>query len=198
MEIENPALLALILMIVTSAILLFRVNWRVSITALGVQYVGVFGMVTLSWPLEMAAIKLVAGWIAAAVLGMELVHTRPEVLNEPKHRVSEYLFKGMLAGLLLVLTLSLGPDLARLMLNASYEQILGSIWLMGIGVLQLGVSDRPLRVMIGLLTFLSGFEILYCTLNPSVLVAGLLSVITLGVSLTGTYLIGLASTEVQE
>ena len=42
--------------------------------------------------------------------------------------------------------------------------------------------------MIGLLTFLSGFEILYAALENSVLVAGLLAAINLGLALVGAYL----------
>jgi hypothetical protein len=44
-------------------------------------------------------------------------------------------------------------------------------------------------VTIGLLTVLCGFEILYASIENSILVAALLSVINLGLALVGAYLI---------
>jgi hypothetical protein len=41
----------------------------------------------------------------------------------------------------------------------------------------------------GLMTVLSGFEILYSTVESSVLVAALLAVINLGLALVGAYLL---------
>jgi hypothetical protein len=57
------------------------------------------------------------------------------------------------------------------------------------GLLHLGVTNHILRVTIGLMTALSGFEILYATVENSVLVAGLLAIINLGLALAGSYLL---------
>ena len=56
-------------------------------------------------------------------------------------------------------------------------------------MLELGITVQPLRVTIGLLTVLCGFEILYASIENSILVAALLSVINLGLALVGAYLI---------
>jgi hypothetical protein len=65
----------------------------------------------------------------------------------------------------------------------------GSFILMSIGLLQLSLTSHPLRVIIGLLTALSGFEIIYAVIETSILVAGLLAVINLGLALVGAYLL---------
>jgi hypothetical protein len=65
----------------------------------------------------------------------------------------------------------------------------GSFFLIGIGLLQLSLTSHPLRVVIGLLTVLSGFEILYATMESSVLVTGLLAGVNLGLALVGAYLL---------
>jgi hypothetical protein len=57
------------------------------------------------------------------------------------------------------------------------------------GLLHLGITSHILRVVIGLMTVLSGFEILYSTVEGSILVAALLAVINLGLALVGGYLL---------
>jgi hypothetical protein len=60
--------------------------------------------------------------------------------------------------------------------------------LIGMGLLHLGITDYNLRVVIGLMTVLSGFEILYSAVEGSILVAALLAVVNLGLALVGAYL----------
>jgi hypothetical protein len=67
--------------------------------------------------------------------------------------------------------------------------IAGSILLAGIGFLQLGTSSHIARIMLGLLTVLTGFEVFYAAVEGSILVAGMLSVVILGLGLAGAYLL---------
>jgi hypothetical protein len=60
--------------------------------------------------------------------------------------------------------------------------------LIGMGLLKLGFTVQPLQATLGILTALSGFEILYATIERSALLAGLLAGITLGLALAGAYL----------
>jgi hypothetical protein len=53
----------------------------------------------------------------------------------------------------------------------------------------LGLTSEPLNVIIGLLTMLTGFEILYAAVESSILVAGLLAGTTLGLGIVGSYLL---------
>jgi hypothetical protein len=46
-----------------------------------------------------------------------------------------------------------------------------------------------MRVIVGLLTVLSGFEIIYAAIESSVLVTGLLAGVNLGLALVGAYLL---------
>jgi hypothetical protein len=56
-------------------------------------------------------------------------------------------------------------------------------------LLHLGLTAQPLRVVLGLLTVLSGFEILYAAVESATLVAGLLAAVNLGLALVGAYLL---------
>jgi hypothetical protein len=69
------------------------------------------------------------------------------------------------------------------------------LFLIGIGVLQVGLSSTMFRNAIGLLTLLSGFEILYAAVETSILIAGLLAIFSLGVALAAAYLMNAARME---
>jgi hypothetical protein len=71
----------------------------------------------------------------------------------------------------------------------------GALVLMGLGLLQLGLTSHPIRVIIGLLTIISGFEIIYTVVELSALVAGLLAGVTMGLALLGVYLLFESSME---
>ena len=198
MQFEALMIPSLILLVITSFILALGLDWRLSIGALGAQYAVVFILVGATWPLEMAVIKLVAGWIAAAILGMELVGIPDERLYRDQIHLSSSLFRIFLALLVGFAILTFAPQVAKWMLGASYEQILGGLFLIGMGIYHLGLSDQPHRVAIGILTFLSGFEIIYATIETSPLVAGFLAVLTLGIALISSYLIAAPTLEVEE
>ncbi len=81
------------------------------------------------------------------------------------------------------------PPTTRAWLQVSQPVFWGGMVLAGMGLLQVSMTSRPLRVVLGLLTFLAGFEVLYAGLEFSVLVAGLMAAINLGLALAGTYLL---------
>ena len=195
MNFETFSFPALILISVTSITIFVGRDWRLILSALGIQFVGVFILVGLTWPLEMAVIKLVTGWISAAVLGMELVSSQNGYSPTPLG-FSARLFRIFIAVLIGFSTLSLVPEMANWVLNASYEQLLGSLLLAGMGILHLGVTDSPFRVAVGLLTVLSGFEIIYAAVDTSVLVAGFFALLAFGISLLGSYLMAALTFEV--
>lgn len=74
----------------------------------------------------------------------------------------------------------------------------GGLLLAGMGLIQLGVTADILKITFGLLTFMAGFEILYATVETSILLAGLLSIVNLGLALSGAYLLTAAPTEEAE
>ena len=67
--------------------------------------------------------------------------------------------------------------------------MVGVVLLIGIGALELGTSSQVTRIVFGLLTVLAGFEVFYAAVEGSILVAGLLSVVVLGLGLAGAYLL---------
>jgi hypothetical protein len=187
MATELLALLAVALVLLTSLILLLSIDWRWSILALAGQYLGVFLLAWLSWPLEMAVVKLVAGWMAGAVLGT----TRIDALtpSQQTERTHNRLFRFLASSLVVLVVFSISPQILTLGPDLAIEQVWGAGLLMGMGLLHLGLTTRPFRVVLALLTVLSGFEILYAAVESSTLVAGMLAGINLGLALVGAYVL---------
>jgi len=183
------AWIAVIVIVITSAGLLLTRDWRWIIILLAVQYLGMFVLTLQHWPLGMASVKVVAGWMSAAVLGM----TRSGIPNEDTDKEYTWprgrLFRLLAAGIVVLIVAVVTPGVDTIMADAGFAVTNGSLLLIGMGLLHLGITSNILRVAIGLMTVLSGFEILYSAVEGSVLVAALLAVINLGLALVGAYLL---------
>jgi hypothetical protein len=188
-EISIPALIILSL---SGIVILTGKDGRWLALALGVQYLGVFLLVFLAWPLSLAVVKLVAGWMAAALLGIGLVGAPNHIVLEERFSPSGSIFRLLAAFMVGLTMLAVAPRVSSWFQDVGIEIILGSLLLIGLGMLQLGLTARPVRVVLGLLTILGGFEVLYAPLENSKLVAGLLAVLNLGLAMVGAYLVAVS------
>ena len=191
--------IAVILITVTSVGLLLARDWRWLIIFLAAQYFGMLILTLQHWPLGMASVKVVAGWMSAAILGM----TRSGLPREDKNEKQSILPRGRLfrlfaAGIVIVIVATATPRVDAVMADAGFAVTTGGLLLVGMGLLHLGVTDHILRVTIGLMTVLAGFEILYSTAERSILVVGLLAVINLGLALVGSYLLIASNAQAEE
>ena len=186
----------IILLVAAVAVLILR-DWRLVLAALAVQYIGVFLLAAGVWPVSLAIIKLVVGWMATAVLGLTQLSHKETV--EEHSWPSGWLFRLLASLLVLLVIISTAPGLVLWMpANVGLAAVQGSLALIGMGMLQLGMTTRPLRVIAGLLTVLAGFEILFASVENSILVAGLLASVNLGLALIGAYLLTPASEEASQ
>ncbi len=174
------------MIILSTLILLISQSWRWSIVAFAIQYIAMFWMISWEWPLGLAAVKLVTGWMAGAVLGIS--QPGAALAETGFTRISGGGFKLITAALIWVLAFAVAPSLQDLF-PAAHAYLLGAVILIGMGLLQLGMSHQPLRVVLGLFTTLSGFELLYAAVDRSVLVAGLISGVNLVLALVGAFLL---------
>ncbi|RPI86908.1 MAG: hypothetical protein EHM41_06855 [Chloroflexi bacterium] len=193
MDFRPFAFPALVLLMLTSAALLLSQNWRWSIIALAAQYFGVFVLTLLPWSVGMAATKLISGWIACSVLWIGITEAgtvRTESWKElDRSWPSGRIFRMLAVLLVMLIVPTIAPHVSELSPALSLPQAWAGLVLIGLGLLQLGFTAHPLRVVAGLLTILSGFEIIYAVVESSLLVAGLLSMANLGLAITGAYLI---------
>lgn len=168
--------------------LLMNRDWRWTLAALAIQYFLAFLLITPSWPLELAAVKLVAGWMAGAVLGLTRLNLAEQPDEDGKRLPTTPAFLILASALVLLVVLGAGPALSSWARQISVDQVSGGLLLVGMGLLQVGLSSNSFRGIIGLLTLLSGFEILYAAVEASLLVAALLGILNLGIALAGSYL----------
>jgi hypothetical protein len=185
----NFAWIAVVMIVTTSVGLLLVRDWRWSIILLSIQYIAMLVLVLQHWPLGMASVKVIAGWMAAAILGMTRSGISNENLNEETTWPRGRIFRIFAAGIVIIIVAETTPSVDTIMADAGFAVTTGSLLLIGMGLLHLGITTNILRVTIGLMTVLSGFEIIYSAVEGSVLVAALLAVITLGLALVGSFLL---------
>jgi hypothetical protein len=215
----DPLLMpAALLVTITGMILLVSRDWRASISLLSIQYIGVFLLILRSWPLAMAVTQLVAGWMAGAILGIAVVsltagqtsiqedlqlegqdlgreppaHLRGLSMTQATMAFKPSLGRAfyVISGLLILLAVySNAPLLSRWVPNIQIEQSWGGLILIGIGLLKLSIDEHPFHSILGLLTVLAGFGIIYAVVQSAPLIAGLLAALSLGNALGGAYLL---------
>lgn len=180
---------AVIVILATCVGLLIVRDWRWSIILLAVQYFGMFILTLQNWPLGMASVKVVAGWMSAAILGMTRSGLPSQDFDEGTIWPRGRLFRLFAAAMILLIVAATTPSVDTIMADAGFAVTGGALILIGMGLLHLGITSYILRVVIGLMTVLSGFEILYSAVEGSILVAALLAIINLGLALVGSYLL---------
>ena len=192
------AWIAVLVILVTSVGLLLVRDWRLSIILLAVQYLGMLILVLQHFPLGMASVKVVAGWMAAAILGMTRSGLSAQGFDEESIWPRGRLFRLFAAAVVGLIVSVITPGVSTIMADAGFAVTGGSLLLIGMGLLHLGITVSILRVTIGLMTVLSGFEIIYSAVEGSTLVAALLAIINLGLALAGSYLlIASSSSEIE-
>ncbi|MFN2235455.1 MAG: hypothetical protein ACK2U1_14615, partial [Anaerolineales bacterium] len=118
MNFDMYSLLALIFLSISALILLFSYDWRLIVGALGIIYTGIFILVLNSWSLEMAVVKLIAGWISASVLGISIFNEKTWNHYKIKYTSSEIVFRISAAGLVGLVTISISPGVLELFREA--------------------------------------------------------------------------------
>lgn len=189
--------LVVLLLLITALYILVNQDWRWAIAALGLQYVWAFLLLMASWPIELAVVKLVTGWIAASVLGLTRVNlpqTPPATGSVP----SSVAFRLLSAGLVVLMVLGAAPRLTDWSRAFGIYPAWGGLLLIGIGLLQIALRSGFFRSALGLLTLFAGFEILYAAVEASTLVTGLLAAVNLGIALVGSYLLAAPTLEAEE
>lgn len=139
--------------------------------------------------METSAVKLVAGWIAGAVLGIALLNLPQENINGKPKLISYIVFRLIAAILAGLFAYTGGARLVIWLPEMDVQSAHGAMILISLGLLHLGLTDQPFRVVVGLLTLLSGFEILYAAVESSILITGLLAIVTLGMAIIGAYML---------
>ena len=191
---EALSTIAFVLIVMAAMMILIFRDWRITAAALAVQYLGAFVLVTLSWPLGMAIVKLIVGWMATAAVALswQASTARLEMPTDlsKSDSTGSLFFRGGAGLLIVLLNFVLTPSLqARVFPQVDLVIIQGGVMIMGMALMQLGINSNPYLVIISLLSFLLGFEVIHAALEMATLLTGLFVVVNLGLALVGAYFI---------
>ena len=177
-----------IIVIVSASLLPFAMpNWRILITALAAIYLIQFIFIFYQSTPLLAVINLIIGWMACAVIGISSLRLGLASDIEPQ-RIG-ITFRLMSAFFFILTAFALSIDAYSWLLKVPYILLSAGLTLLFTGILQMSFYHHALRVIISLLVFLSGFELIYYTLESSLLVIVLIGFVKIGLSFIGTYLI---------
>lgn len=139
-----------------------------------------------------ALIKIIVGLMSTLIIYLTIQNTGA-VKREPfefKLSAGE-LFRMLSAVFLVTLVVLASPPwlLKEVFPQSNIYILILSLGLALIGLLQLGSKTESLYVIIGLLTFLSGFELLYGSLEFSALLEALFAIVNLLIAIAGAFFI---------
>ena len=170
---------------------LVRRQWLVNMGALALQYGMVFLLLITFRNPSLGIIKLLVGLMVTLILYLTLVSLGT---LQPLQYIFRFslgeIFRG-LAGIFMIIAVTLfTPGLrTEVFPLTSLPVLTASLGLVILGLLQRGMITEPLYVIIGLLTFLSGFELLYGSMEFSTVLEALFAAVNLGLALVGAYII---------
>ena len=181
----------LYLVLLAALVNLVRRQWVVNLVALTVQFLFLFPIVRSILPLELALIQPFTGLMVTLILYLTLMNVGG---IEPGNLIirpsSGEIFRGLSGLLLLAMLYTFLPSLQQEVFPlVSSDHLYLSIGLILLGLMQLGTIREPFYLSIGILTFLSGFQLLYYGLDYSFLLEALLVAVNLLLAIVGAYFI---------
>lgn len=193
---------AVLLAVLTAALLLFLRDWRWSLAVLVVQYIA--AALLFAWILEpnMAGVKLIAGLFTCLILyftGRQV--DWGDFLDDSIETVSGSGRPVSIGPITLPADMLLRPALALFMgavallflprpegANLPGAVAVGGYALVAIGLIIVGVHLRPYKAGMGLLTFLTGFDLLFSALAFSNTLVVFFTAVQLATVLAATFL----------
>ncbi len=170
---------------------LVRRQWSLNLIALLVQFICLLPILMKIMPLQLALIQPFTGLMVTLILYLTLLGVGGiEAIDLRRSLTSGELFRG-LAGAFLLATLQtfLLQFQQAVFPLVSSDHLFLSLALILIGLMQLGTIREPFYLVIALLTFLSGFELLYSALEFSYLLEAQLVAVNLLLAIVGAFFI---------
>jgi hypothetical protein len=192
---------AVIGLVITSALIVMLSDWRLSLLTLLVQYILANVLLVQYIHAEVALFKFIVGAMLCPVLFMSArrVLVGPEFTHRSRWKggvrvwTSHEVFGVGLPFRFLAVVL-VGLFVYGLLQRFALTDVpvylnFAVYWLGFMGLLTMMLTGRPLKTGLGLLTFMTGFELYYVTIERGLVITGLLGVLHLMVALSLAYLI---------
>ena len=182
---------AVVIGLLMALINLVRRKWMVNVVCLSIQYLCVFVLYPKSEGIYPALIKLIVGLMISLIIYLTILSTEAIHREKVNFRLSAGEVFRALSGLFFILLVVLAAPWINeeIFTKSSTLIIIFSFGLILLGLLQLGSKVEPLYIIIGLLTFLSGFELLYGSLEFSAILEALFAAVNLILAIAGAFFI---------
>jgi len=175
------------------ALVVLVADWRVSLLALALQYILVAILLSTLIPLQIAAVRLIAGGLVALMFFITARRIRPRrrqrspddplLIDEPTRGVYWTNLPFRLIGLALVALSVISLSGQYVLLDSPLLFWVMGMWLAMGGLLTIALTRDALKLGMGLLFFTSGFGIVYLSIDNSLLIYALLVISDLVIAL---------------
>lgn len=195
-------------LVIAVALVVLISDWRVSLLALAIQYILVAILLSTLIPLQIAAVRMIAGGLVALMFYITARRTQPRRRrqrnpNVPRDEFDDEAPRGIfwtnlpfrLIGLALVSLSVIVLSQQFVLLNAPLLFWATGLWLAAGGMLIIAVTRDALKMGMGLLFFTSGFGIIYLSIDSSLLIYTLLVIADLVIALAISHIASVPSTE---
>ena len=177
----------IIISVVVSGAILVLSDWRWRIACLAVVQLIGFILIVQIWPIALASVKLISGWMAVALMSATIASSGNEEHSE--FQTAAKVFKLMLAAFSWVV-IAASVDQLNAWLPISYTNLFVGLVFFFCGIFYISLISEINGIVVGLLIFLAGFDIIYSSLEGSALVTGIYGLIVILISLVSSYLQG--------
>jgi hypothetical protein len=175
------------LSIFLSGAILILSDWRWKMAGLAaIQLIG-FILIVQIWPIALASVKLISGWMGVALMSATMASTSENTKSEIQ--TSARVFKLMQVAFSWIV-IAASVEKLNSWLPISYTNLFVGLVFFFCGIFYFSQEHDINGVAIGLLIFLAGFDVIYSSLEGSALVTGIYGLIVILVSFISSYLQG--------
>jgi hypothetical protein len=174
------------ILLVTGGTIFVATEWRLTLLALLAQYLTAGLLLGHAGLLTAAGAEIITG---ATACGIIYLAARSSVGGNLATRftIAEWLLRFITVALIAVGVF--GVVQRSQLAQVPMASLTGAFWLIAIGLLTIGLNHRPMRIGLGLLTFQTGFALLYAHLDTGLVVIGLLGCVNLVLALVISVLV---------
>src|SRR5581483_9931097 len=181
-------------LLIVVAVVVLVADWRISLLALALQYILVAILLSTLIPLQIAAVRMIAGGLVATMFYITARRVQPRrrrqrapdeplLIDEPTRGVFWTNLPFRVIGLALVALSVIALSGQFVLLNAPLLFWVTGLWLAAGGLLVIALTRNALKLGMGLLFFTSGFGIIYLSIDTSLLIYALLVIADIVIAL---------------
>lgn len=147
-------------------------------------YVSSFSVIVQYWSFSFSLVKLLTGLMSLVVLGISISKYNPI----PIRKTTAQRVFGLVALIMVFIIIAFMVYRISNYLSIALEIVLSSLIIIIFGVLQLGIVHELYKTILAILIIFFGFELIFSANESSLLVNGLITLVTLLIALIGSYM----------